>query len=128
MYLSCFLKLRIGLPHHTAAQACQLAAIFLAQGAMFACCSSCLTFAMHKQSLPQLWWGVQAVQCNERIKSQAACLAAPLAKLVEEGASKLAQRANGVTALLACCHIAAASHDADQILKQNKVSCLAYSV
>lgn len=45
----------------------------------------------------------------------------PLGKLVEDGASKLAQRANGVSALLACCHIAAASHEADETLKQNKV-------
>ena len=79
-------------------------------------------FAMLEQSLVELYCGLQALQCNDHIKSQAASLAAPLAKLVEEGASKLAQRTNGVTALLACCHIAAASHDADQTLKQNKVN------
>ena len=56
------------------------------------------------------------------MRSQAGSLATPLAKLVEDGASKLAQRATGVSALMACCHIAAASHDADETLKQNKVS------
>lgn len=65
--------------------------------------------------------GVQALQGNTRIRSQAAPLATPLAKLVEDGASKLAQRTTGVSALLACCHIAAASHEADEALKQNKV-------
>lgn len=66
---------------------------------------------------------MQAVQGNTRIRSQAGSLAAPLAKLVEDGASKLAQRASGVSALMACCHIAAASHDADETLKQHKVVC-----
>ena len=67
---------------------------------------------------------VQALQGNGRIRSQAGTLATPLAKLVEDGASKLAQRATGISALTACCHIAAASHDADEALKQNKVCCL----
>ena len=66
---------------------------------------------------------LQALQGNARITSQAGTLAMPLAKLVEDGASKLAQRATGISALKACCHIAAASHDADEALKQNKVSC-----
>lgn len=67
---------------------------------------------------------MQALQGNARIRSQAGTLATPLAKLVEDGASKLAQRATGISALKACCHIAAASHDADEILKQSQVSCL----
>ena len=67
---------------------------------------------------------MQALQGNARIRSQAGTLATPLAKLVEDGASKLAQRATGVSALTACCHIAAASPDADEVLKQTKVSCL----
>lgn len=67
---------------------------------------------------------LQALQGNARIGSQAGSLATPLAKLVQDGASKLAQRATGISAFTACCHIAAASHDADEALKQNKVSCL----
>lgn len=67
---------------------------------------------------------MQALHGNARMRSQAGTLATPLAKLVEDGASKLAQRATGISALTACCHIAAASHDADEALKQNKVSCL----
>ena len=65
---------------------------------------------------------VQAVQANSSIRSQAVSLAAPLARLVEDGASKLAQRATGVSALLACCYLAAASHEADEVFKQHKVT------
>ena len=63
----------------------------------------------------------QALQTNPSIRAEAAALAVPLAKLVEEGASKLALRASGVSALLACCYIAAASHEADETFKQQKV-------
>ena len=65
---------------------------------------------------------MQALQANSIIRSQAISLAAPLARLVEDGASKLAQRAAGVSALLACCYLAAASHQADEVFKQHKVS------
>ncbi len=64
---------------------------------------------------------MQALQANSGIRSQASSLAAPLARLVEDGASKLAQRATGVSALLACCYLAAASHEADEVFKQHKV-------
>ncbi|DBB12167.1 TPA: hypothetical protein ACH3X3_006274 [Trebouxia sp. C0006] len=64
---------------------------------------------------------LQALQANSSIRSQAISLAAPLARLVEDGASKLAQRATGVSALLACCYLAAASHEADEVFKQHKV-------
>ncbi len=65
---------------------------------------------------------MQALQANSSIRSQAISLAAPLARLVEDGASKLAQRATGVSALLACCYLAAASHEADEVFKQHKVT------
>ncbi len=65
---------------------------------------------------------MQALQANSSIRSQAISLAAPLARLVEDGASKLAQRAAGVSALLACCYLAAASHEADEVFKQHKVT------
>jgi hypothetical protein len=65
---------------------------------------------------------MQALQANSSIRSQAISLAAPLARLVEDGASKLAQRAPGVSALLACCYLAAASHEADEVFKQHKVT------
>lgn len=72
---------------------------------------------------------MQAVRGNAGIRSQAASLVGPLAKLVDDGASKLAQRATGVSALLACCYIAAASHEADEVLKQHKVnSVFLYSI
>ncbi len=65
---------------------------------------------------------MQTLQANSGIRSQAISLAAPLARLVEDGASKLAQRATGVSALLACCYLAAASHEADEVFKQHKVT------
>ena len=71
---------------------------------------------------------VQALQGNARIRSQAGALARPLAKLVEDGASKLAQRTMGVSALLGCCLLAAASHEADEVLKENKVGLQCRSV
>ena len=64
---------------------------------------------------------MQALQANPGLRPKAVSLASPLAKLVEEGASKLAQRTTGVSALLACCYIAAASREADGIFKQHKV-------
>lgn len=73
---------------------------------------------------------MQSLQANFSIRSQASSLAAPLARLVEDGASKLAQRATGVSALLACCYLAAASHEADEVFKQHKVAfaCILCSV
>ena len=68
---------------------------------------------------------MQAVQSNESIQAQAVELAPSLARLVEEGSSKLAQRASGVSALLAACYIAAASHEADEVFRQQKVLLLA---
>lgn len=71
------------------------------------------------------WIVVQVLQGNESIQAQAVILAPSLARLVEEGSSKLAQRASGVSALLAACYIAAASHEADEVFRQQKVLLLA---
>ena len=60
------------------------------------------------------------MQRNEGLQAQTAPLAPALARLVEEGCSKLAQRASGMSALLAACYIAAASHDANEVFKQHK--------
>lgn len=64
----------------------------------------------------------QAVRHNEGIQAEAVAVAPVLARLVEEGSTKLAQRASGVSALTAACYIAAASQEADDVFRQNKVS------
>lgn len=61
------------------------------------------------------------MQQNKHIQAQAVATVPNLARLVEEGSSKLAQRASGVSALLSVCYIAAASGEANDILKEHKV-------
>ena len=65
---------------------------------------------------------LQAAQHNEGIQAETVALSPALARLVEEGSTKLAQRASGVSALTAACYIAAASQEADDDFRQNKVS------